>query len=306
MTPLLVVLVTLSGAPTQAPVDQFWTNLQRLCGKAYEGRVVEAPAGDTTFASKRLVMHVRSCTANEIRIPLHVGDDRSRTWVLTRTGGIRLKHDHRHEDGSEDKVTQYGGDAREIASAARIEFPADAHTASLIPEAKTNVWTIEMHPGKSFVYALRREGTDRRFRLEFDLTTSVAAPPEPWGAQAPVRPNLTGTWVVVSPQEAAGQEETLKHDGLTLVRGHDSEGGHGHSFAYKLDGSESRNVLSAHEGEEIVILSRAAWEGNTLVIHETATYPNGRKRQTTSRLRLDDKGQLHIDVTTMVDGKPEP
>ena len=55
----------------------------------------------------------RSCDLAEIRIPFHVGEDRSRTWVMTPTSvGLRLKHDHRHEDGSEDEVTQYGGDTR--------------------------------------------------------------------------------------------------------------------------------------------------------------------------------------------------
>ena len=57
-------------------------------------------------------MHVRKCTADTIRIPFHVGDDASRTWVVTRTTtGYRLKHDHRHRDGSEDKLTQYGGNS---------------------------------------------------------------------------------------------------------------------------------------------------------------------------------------------------
>ena len=161
----------------------FWTNLQTLCGKAYEGRVIEAPAGDKTFAGQRLVMHVRECSSDTIRIPFHVGDNRSRTWVLTRAGErLRLKHDHRHADGSEDKVTQYGGDSRDGGSATALEFPADAQTTTLIPDAKTNVWTVEVDPAKGrFVYALRREGTDRRFRIEFDLTKPVPAPPPPWG-----------------------------------------------------------------------------------------------------------------------------
>lgn len=129
-------------------------------------------------------MHVRECGPTEIRVPFHVGDDRSRTWVLTRTGsGLRLKHDHRHEDGSEDEVTQYGGDTAEPGTATRQEFPADQHTASLIPEATTNVWTVELEPGEEFVYALRREGTDRRFRIAFDLTRTVDRPPSPWGAR---------------------------------------------------------------------------------------------------------------------------
>ncbi len=60
------------------------------CGQAFEGRVVEdtpAPTGKDPFAGQRLVMHVRGCAdpAHELRIPFHVGDDHSRTWVLTRT-----------------------------------------------------------------------------------------------------------------------------------------------------------------------------------------------------------------------------
>lgn len=89
--------------------------------------------------------------------------------------------------------TQYGGDtpapakappqrACSAGTATRQKFHADAHTSTLIPAAKTNVWTVEVHPGRAFVYALRREGTDRRFRIEFDLTTRTGTPPAPWGA----------------------------------------------------------------------------------------------------------------------------
>jgi hypothetical protein len=167
------------------PADVFWSRLSALCGEAAPGTVIEAPPGDTTFANRALVMHVRQCEDSVIRVPFHVGDDRSRTWVLTRTadGGVRLKHDHRHEDGSEDSVTQYGGDARMPGDSGRLEFPADSFTSALIPAAVTNVWTVEVEPGTRFVYALRREGTDRRFRIEFDLTQSLPAPPPPWGAR---------------------------------------------------------------------------------------------------------------------------
>jgi hypothetical protein len=185
--PLTVVLLAAACAPPPGPAPlpeqgAFWSALRSHCGNAYAGRLVEAPAGDTAFAGKALVMHVRACSADEIRIPFHVGENRSRTWVLTRVpGGLRLKHDHRHEDGSEDEITQYGGDTRTPGSATRQEFPADAHTASLIPAAATNVWTVEVVPGRTFAYALRREGTDRRFRIEFDLDRPVPAPPAPWG-----------------------------------------------------------------------------------------------------------------------------
>jgi hypothetical protein len=128
-------------------------------------------------------MHVRECSESEIRIPFHVGDDRSRTWVVERTDeGLRLKHDHRHSDGSEDAVTQYGGDTAEPGTATRQTFPADEHTAMLVPAAATNVWILELEPDTRFAYALRREGTERRFRAEFDLTRPVPAPPAPWGS----------------------------------------------------------------------------------------------------------------------------
>jgi hypothetical protein len=164
------------------PQDIFWSQLRELCGKAYRGTLVEGNASDSTFRRAELVMHVRQCSADSIRIPFHADADRSRTWVLSRTAtGLRLKHDHRHADGSEDSITQYGGDTRDAGTGERQEFWADAHTASLIPAARSNVWTMELVPGRRFAYALRREGTDRRFRVEFDLTTPVGAPPAPWG-----------------------------------------------------------------------------------------------------------------------------
>lgn len=129
-------------------------------------------------------MHVRDCNADTIRVPFHVGENGSRTWVITRTAsGLRLKHDHRHEDGTPDSVTMYGGDTRGLASASSQEFFADSVTAALIPAARTNVWTVELHPGHTFVYALRREGSDRKFRAEFDITSGVALPPPAWGSR---------------------------------------------------------------------------------------------------------------------------
>lgn len=126
-------------------------------------------------------MHVRSCSDTEVRIPFHVGENRSRTWVITRTrDGLRLKHDHRHEDGTADPITQYGGDTRPGDEDLSLDFFADELTAALIPAAKTNIWTLAIAPGETFAYALRREATGRRFRVEFDLGTPVPPPPPPW------------------------------------------------------------------------------------------------------------------------------
>jgi len=164
------------------PQEQFWAALQEVCGQAFEGELVERVPMDDVFAGRELVMHVRECDDQEIRIPFHVGENRSRTWVLTRTGqGLRLKHDHRHEDGSHEELTWYGGDTATPGTATTQEFPADDETARMLPEAVTNVWTVEIHPGEIFAYALRREGTERRLRVEFDLSRPVPAPPAPWG-----------------------------------------------------------------------------------------------------------------------------
>lgn len=184
---LVSTLLFLPGCgPAPSAQDQYWAALGALCGNAYGGTVVEAPAGDTTFAERELVAHVRSCQEGELRVPFHVGEDRSRTWVITRMdGGFRLKHDHRHPDGTEDEVTQYGGDTADPGTANRQEFRADSLTVAMIPAAATNVWTIEIEPGSRLVYALRREGTDRRFRIEFDLTRPLPLPPPPWGSVTP-------------------------------------------------------------------------------------------------------------------------
>ena len=189
-TALLALALAGCASMSEPPEPQhaFWQRLQALCGRAFEGRVTSPPTeADSAFASQRLVMHVRSCTPNEIRIPFHVGDDRSRTWVLTRTGsGLRLKHDHRHEDGSEDRLTQYGGDTVGPGTAERQEFPADSFSRELfvrenIPVSAQNVWAMEMHPGRIFAYELRRP--NRHFRVEFDLARPVPPPPAPWGAE---------------------------------------------------------------------------------------------------------------------------
>ena len=175
-------------APQAAgPQDMFFNRLSALCGRAFEGRVASPVVeADSAFAGERLVMHVRECSDSEIRIPFHVGADRSRTWVITRTGsGLRLKHDHRHEDGSEDALTQYGGDTASAGTAERQEFPADQHSKDMfvrgnIPASADNVWAMEVLP-QIFAYELRRP--NRFFRVDFDLTRPVAPPPPPWGAR---------------------------------------------------------------------------------------------------------------------------
>lgn len=175
--PEAVVETAPAGAVVSAPQDVFLTRLGSLCGQTFEGRVVTDDPLDADFASSRLIMTLASCSAEEVRIPFHVGEDRSRTWVVTRTGeGLRLKHDHRHEDGTEDELSQYGGDTAAPGTQTRQEFPADAFSKQLFlekgnPASVDNIWAMEASDS-TFAYELRRP--NRFFRVEFDLTQPVA------------------------------------------------------------------------------------------------------------------------------------
>jgi hypothetical protein len=150
--------------------EVWWTRVRALCGRAFEGRLVEGNASDSAFVRNRLVMRVEECGAQELRIRFDVGEDHSRNWRVSRTAdGLRLKHRHLHHDGTEGTPSGYGGDTHGPGDATRQEFHADSATARMLPAAARNVWTMEVAPGRAFGYALRREGTDRRFRVEFDL-----------------------------------------------------------------------------------------------------------------------------------------
>lgn len=176
------VALTLPLAALASPLDDYWANLQDLCGNAYEGELITHPEGETGFVDQRLVMHVRDCSEERIRIPFVVGDNLSRTWVLTRSDDrIELKHDHRHEDGTPEQTTMYGGTSTNAGRAEEQYFPADEQTRQVIEDAFSNVWVMRVHPGETFTYGLWRLGTPRVFQVDFDLTETVEAPPAPWG-----------------------------------------------------------------------------------------------------------------------------
>lgn len=181
----LALSLALAG-PTAAADDaqsQWWQRLQALCGQAYAGQLIRAPEGDDTFRDRDVVMHVRDCSADRVRIPLVIDDDLSRTWVLERTGqGIEFRHDHRHRDGSPEEMTLYGGATSNAGSADTQMFPADEHTRETIPgSGLRSAWLIEIHPDERFVYAANRVGTGRGFQVDFDLSETVPAPAAPWG-----------------------------------------------------------------------------------------------------------------------------
>lgn len=179
-TLLFASLVLTQGCAVSSESEPtLWSELQAMCGNSYEGRMVEGTEpSDQDLADEVMTMYIRDCTETTIRIPFHVGEDRSRTWVLEKVeGGISLEHVHRHRDGTEDEISRYGGDSVGAAGLA-MDFPADQRTAEMIPAAAPNVWTLRVDPARSFTYELERPG--RRFRAEFDLTRKVATPPAAW------------------------------------------------------------------------------------------------------------------------------
>lgn len=177
----LFALTLTSYAQQKSGAQQFWETLKSHCGKAYAGEVTAGLTDD--FKNGPLVMHVSKCEDGVIRIPFFVGEDRSRTWVLTlKNDRILLKHDHRHKDGSEDQITQYGGVSNNSGQANLQVFPADQQTVDLIPLASGNVWWITVNEN-SFTYNLRRIGTERVFTVKFDLTKPIATPAAAWGSE---------------------------------------------------------------------------------------------------------------------------
>ena len=190
--PVLVVLSNLlyvaglaqenvSSIPSQ---DAFFSAISELCGKAYSGTITVDNDSGEGFANKKLIMHVRRCDETQLQIPFHVGEDASRTWLITKTGsGLSLKHDHRHSDGTEDTLTQYGGHTIDAGWAQVQSFPADQYSKELfvenaIPQSVGNTWQMYIYPER-FTYRLIRQG--REFRVDFDLTNPVEAPSAPWG-----------------------------------------------------------------------------------------------------------------------------
>lgn len=168
--------------------DEFFDNIRQYCGQSFEGEVVEDNFnGIETFSENRLLMHVRKCEENRLEIPFHVGDNHSRTWILTKTGsGISLKHDHRKANGDEDIEggTMYGGHTQDAGWANAQSFPADQTSKEdfirrQTPQSVGNTWHMFIYPGEFFGYRLTRPG--REMRVDFDLSNPVDTPPTPWG-----------------------------------------------------------------------------------------------------------------------------
>ncbi|MCF6263573.1 MAG: hypothetical protein L3J24_08330 [Xanthomonadales bacterium] len=186
---IFCLLFSTAGFAAQSVVsissqDAFFNSIKMLCGKAFVGKVSIDNVADSSFAGKKLILHVRKCNDKQLQIPFHVGDDHSRTFLITKTGsGLSLKHDHRHADGSSDALTMYGGHTVDAGWAQVQSFPADQYSKELfvkngIPQSNGNTWQLYVYP-EQFTYRMVREG--REFRVDFDLKTPIKTPDAPWG-----------------------------------------------------------------------------------------------------------------------------
>ncbi len=164
-----------AGQATQRAFDSdvhqaFFDNLKMLCGNSYAGQQVYRSHHGASWAAYELVMHISECSNELIAIPFRVGEDQSRTWLfMAEEGRLRFRHDHRHEDGTPEDETLYGGYANDLGTAFVQYFPADDYTASLIDGGGGNLWTVTISEDfTSFSYRLERDG-EKRFRIDFDL-----------------------------------------------------------------------------------------------------------------------------------------
>ncbi len=149
----------------------FMKNLASLCGKSFQGKETYMQEGRESWASKKFVMHVTLCEEDQVHIPFHLDEDRSRTWMfLIDDGHLRFRHDHRHEDGTPEEQTLYGGYADGTGNAYRQHFPADEYTTELLSDTLDRQWNIVLSEDLSnFSYQLQYLG-EIVFQADFDLT----------------------------------------------------------------------------------------------------------------------------------------
>lgn len=174
-----LLLSACATTPAALPMreDAFFQRLSSLCGKSFSGKLVAGNESDASFANADMRAHARECSDREVRIAFDVDEDRTRTWIITRTdAGLRLKHRHMLKDGTEDPVSQYGGDTASQGTASRQEFPVDDYSKQMFTRegrevSNANVWAFEIEPGVALTYELARPG--RLFRVTFDLKAPV-------------------------------------------------------------------------------------------------------------------------------------
>jgi hypothetical protein len=176
LTAFLLIVSLISACGSQENIQEnFLGNYQDFCGYAYRGEatITDIGGGDL-FEEAELTMILESCDDTEVRIPFHVDEDQSRTWILKmRTEGLHLSHDHRYEDGTEHENNLYGGYADNKGNVLLQYFPADERTIEDRAARSINTWAKEFDLAEqNYYYRLYLDG-ERRFEAVFDLTSQI-------------------------------------------------------------------------------------------------------------------------------------
>ncbi|MGF1585078.1 MAG: hypothetical protein ACFCUM_07140 [Bacteroidales bacterium] len=170
----MVVRVESLESSLQEAERAFLDNLSGLCGQSFRGKELYTAPGRDSWAEKEFVMHVTVCEDDRVHIPFHLDDDHSRTWMfLAEENGLRFRHDHRHEDGTPEDQTLYGGYADGTGSAFLQKFPADQYTIDLLTDTLGREWRVILAEDLStMTYQLHYSG-QLMFAAEFDLTEPI-------------------------------------------------------------------------------------------------------------------------------------
>lgn len=157
--------------------EAFFSNLASLCGETFSGEsTFPEEDAENVLVGTELKAHIKSCEEEKIEVDfIRDGDTWHATWVIEmREDGLHLYHEHigdKEYPEGEEPLTGYGGYADDRGNQYHQYFPADEYTAGILPEAVTNVWSMEYVPDEDkFIYYLERH-EEPRFRAELTRIT---------------------------------------------------------------------------------------------------------------------------------------
>ena len=172
------------GSPTPSfPQGAFWDALEPACGTVLPGEMLSNASSDRDWRRRGVSLDVTECSSEGMRMVVQVGNDRSRTWILTQAAdGIDFRIER--AEGTGPGVSGYGGVSSEGADAMRQVFPADEVTKEMFSErglalALENVWSLTIDPeAGDLVYEVERISGGRKIRFDLSGAANEAAPAE--------------------------------------------------------------------------------------------------------------------------------
>lgn len=145
--------------------EEFFAHLFEQCGETFSGEATFPEDTSHDLVGADLMATIQTCTEEEIQIALSAEGQQSRRWIINRADdGLRLRDEHINNAGTTPDTTVYRGQATDDGSATEQYFAAGDSTLSMIPEAESNVWRMELE-GDRFVFHVERN-EEPSFRAE--------------------------------------------------------------------------------------------------------------------------------------------